>query len=87
MKSVACCLRHSKNKEATPKCKQCGQKKSAQKATCAVCRQSTEIPSTNFSDSLKSGVTNVSRSTKKVYYDVAVSQEQELARGREEAGG
>lgn len=62
----------SENEEAATKCKQCGQKKSDQKAICAICRQSTVIPSSNFSDSLKSGVKNVSQNTKKVYYDVAV---------------
>jgi len=67
----ACQTCTTENEEATPKCKQCGQKKSDQKAICGVCRQSTVIPSSNFSDSLKSGVKNVSQSSKKVYYDVA----------------
>lgn len=36
-----------------------------------MCRQSTEIPASNFRDSVKSGVKNVTQGTKKVYFDVA----------------
>ena len=59
------------NAEDEKQCKQCGQKKTEQKAICGVCRQSTVIPSTNFVNSLKHTVKDVSKSGRKAYYDAA----------------
>lgn len=67
----ACQTCTSENEEECETCKQCAQKKAAQKAICGVCRQSTVIPGSNFTDSIKSGVKNVTQGSKKVYFDVA----------------
>lgn len=49
----------------------CGQKKSEQKAICGVCRQSTVIPGSNFTDGLKHTVTGLKKGSKKAYLDAA----------------
>jgi len=67
----ACQTCTCENEEEAKTCKQCGQKKSEQKAICGVCRQSTTIPSSNFVDGLKHTAKSVQQSSKKVYYDVA----------------
>ena len=67
----ACQTCTAENAEAAAKCKQCGQKKSEQKAICGVCRQSTVIPTTNFFDGLKSTTRDLAKSGSKVYLDVA----------------
>jgi len=67
----ACQTCTSENEESEIKCKQCGQKKSDQKAICGVCRQSTVIPASNFTDSIKSNAKSAAQGTKKVYYDVS----------------
>jgi hypothetical protein len=59
------------NAEDAKLCSACGQKKSEQKAICGVCRQSTVIPSSNFSDGLSHTVKTASRSSRKVYLDLA----------------
>ena len=67
----ACQTCTAENAEDAVKCKQCGQKKSEQKAICGVCRQSTVIPTTNFFDGLKSTTRDLAKSGSKVYLDVA----------------
>lgn len=62
---------NSENVDECKKCWQCSQKKTMQRAICGVCRASTPISTTNFSDSLKSGAKSVAMSSKKVYYDIA----------------
>lgn len=59
------------NEEAAKACVKCSQKKGDQKAICGVCGQSTEIPSSNFVDSLKHNARDVSLSSKKLYLDVS----------------
>ena len=67
----ACQTCTAENAEDAAKCKQCGQKKSDQKAICGVCRQSTVIPTTNFFDGLKATTRDIAKSSTKVYMDVA----------------
>jgi hypothetical protein len=67
----ACQTCTTENLEEAKACKQCGQKKTDQKAICGVCRQSTVIPATNFADSLKHAAKDLKKSTQKVYYDVS----------------
>jgi len=59
------------NAEDQQKCNQCSQSKADQKAICGVCRQSTCIPSSNFTDSVHHTFRSASKSTKKVFYDVS----------------
>ena len=67
----ACQTCTAENAEDAAKCKQCGQKKSDQKAICGVCRQSTVIPTTNFYDGLKATTRDIAKSSNKVYMDVS----------------
>lgn len=67
----ACQTCTSENEEGAKTCKQCGQKKSDQKAICGVCRQSTSIPTSNFEDGLKHTFKDLHQSSKKVYFDLA----------------
>ena len=67
----ACQTCTAENAEDAVKCRQCGQKKSEQKAICGVCRQSTVIPTTNFFDGLKATTRDLAKSSSKVYLDVS----------------
>jgi hypothetical protein len=67
----ACQTCTTENAEDLKLCRQCGQKKTDQKAICGVCRQSTIIPSSNFIDGIKSTTREISESSRKVFYDVS----------------
>jgi hypothetical protein len=59
------------NPEEAKECSQCNQKKTDQKCICGNCRNSTAIPSTNFMDGLAATARDLSKSSRKIYYDIA----------------
>lgn len=67
----ACQTCTAENEESAKQCRQCTQKKTEQKAICGVCRNSTQIPTTNLADGFKSFTSDISQSSKKIYLDVA----------------
>jgi DNA-directed RNA polymerase subunit RPC12/RpoP len=59
------------NAEEAASCTRCSQKKTDQKAICGVCGQSTKIPSSNFGDQLSHNMRSVSKTSKRLLYDVS----------------
>jgi hypothetical protein len=59
------------NAQELEKCSSCIQKKADQKVMCGVCKRSTQIPSLNIVNSINKSLRDVSKGTRKIYYDLS----------------
>jgi len=59
------------NAQELEKCSSCIQKKADQKVMCGVCKRSTQIPSLNIMNSINKSLRDVTKGTRKIYYDLS----------------